>query len=366
MPRKAIKRENGAGSVYKRKDIKRRPWVASAPATTQRDDESKRYTTTQQIIGYYATAQEAKDALENYRRAPTTKLNITLEELHEEWEPIAYRSISKQTQDNYDACWAKLEPLYKTKVRDIRTAQMQAILDRYSNPRPGTDKKGNPVELPPMSHSTLSKIKALLTQLFDYALQNDIAIKNYAKFLVLPKQEKTKKDCFTDLELQKIRKAAGNIPFADVILMMCYTGFRISEFLELTPFSYDSSLNALKGGKKTEAGKDRVVPVHPSIRPYLASWLAKNGKTIICTDNGDPYTADSFRRQCYYPALEAIGVRRLTPHATRHTFATRLSAAGARVEDIQALAGHEDYDMTANTYIHQDIDTLRAAIEKLS
>ena len=77
-------------------------------------------------------------------------------------QPIAYRSISKQTQDNYDACWAKLEPLYKTKVRDIRTAQMQAILDRYSNPRPGTDKKGNPVELPPMSHSTLSKIKALL------------------------------------------------------------------------------------------------------------------------------------------------------------------------------------------------------------
>ena len=68
MPRKAIKRENGAGSVYKRKDLKRRPWVASAPATTQRDDESKKYTTTQQIIGYYATAQEAKDALEIYRK----------------------------------------------------------------------------------------------------------------------------------------------------------------------------------------------------------------------------------------------------------------------------------------------------------
>lgn len=77
-------------------------------------------------------------------------------------------------------------------------------------------------------------------------------------------------------------------------------------------------------------------------------------------------TADSFRCRCHYPALEQIGVRRLSPHATRHTFATRLAAAGARTEDIQTLAGHEDYEVTANTYIHQDIKTLRAAIEKLS
>lgn len=90
------------------------------------------------------------------------------------------------------------------------------------------------------------------------------------------------------------------------------------------------------------------------------------GQTIICDENGKPYTSDNFRRRCYYPSLDAIGVRYLTPHATRHTFATRLSAAGARTEDIQALAGHEDYEMTANTYIHQDITTLRRAIDTMS
>ena len=366
MGRKAIKRENGTGSVYKRKDLKRRPWVAVAPAELRRDDENMRVIAFQMVIGHFATAQEAKDALDEYRRNPTTKFNITLEELHEEWREIAYRTISKQTRDNYDACWSKLLPLYGYKFREIRTAQMQSILDLYSSPRLGKDKAGNPVELPPMSNSTLSKIKALLTQLYDYAMQNDIVNKNYAKFLVLPKQTKSQKDCFTDLELEKIKKAAGKIPFADVILMMCYTGFRVSEFLELTPFSYDTENNTLKGGKKTSAGRDRVVPVHSTIKPYLDAWRAKSGKTIICTDDGNSYTADKFRRQCYYPALEAMGIRRLSPHATRHTFATRLSAAGARTEDIQALAGHEDYEVTANTYIHQDIKTLRAAIEKLS
>ena len=111
MARKSIKRENGTGSVYKRKDLKRRPWVAVAPAELIRDDDAGKVNAKQMIIGHYSTAQEAKDALDEYRRNPTAKYNITLAELHGEWKEIAYRSISKQTKDNYDACWIKLEPL---------------------------------------------------------------------------------------------------------------------------------------------------------------------------------------------------------------------------------------------------------------
>ena len=63
MARKSIKRENGTGSVYKRKDLKRRPWVAVAPAELIRDDDARKVNAKQMIIGHYATAQEAKDAL---------------------------------------------------------------------------------------------------------------------------------------------------------------------------------------------------------------------------------------------------------------------------------------------------------------
>ena len=68
----------------------------------------------------------------------------------------------------------------------------------------------------------------------------------------------------------------------------------------------------------------------------------------------------------FHQYIKKTGIASANYHSLRHTFATRLSAAGARTEDIQALAGHEDYEVTANTYIHQDIKTLRAAIEKLS
>ncbi len=354
--RKSIKRENGTGSVYKRSDLKKRPWVAVTNATYDQDGNPIR-----QVLGHYATAQEAKDALDEYRRNPTTKINITLGQLREEWVTIAYRSITKATQDNYDAAWLKLAPLWSLKFREIRTAQLQQVIDTYS--QPWTDKDGK--QRPPMSQSSLSKIKALLTQLYKYGMENDIVNKNYAAFIALPKQKQKKKDCFTDLEFAKIERAAGIIPYADVILMMCYTGFRISELLELTPDSYDRSAGGLIGGKKTEAGTDRFVPVHPKIQKWLDAWLSKGGKTIICKDNGDPFTPDYFRRRIFYPALETIGVRKLSPHATRHTFATRMAAAGVRPEDLQAIIGHEDYEVTASTYIHQSKKTLIDAVRKM-
>lgn len=165
----------------------------------------------------------------------------------------------KQTRDNYDAAWKKLAALSNSTFRELRTAQLQEQIDRIAN----------------MSASTLSKVKALLTQLYDYALQNDIIDKNYAKFIRLPKKEKVSKDCFTDLELKKIEQAVDVVPWADVILMMCYTGFRVTEFLTLTPHCYDQQAGTLTGSLKTDAGRNRIDPVHHKIKTILEEWISR-------------------------------------------------------------------------------------------
>ena len=146
-----------------------------------------------------------------------------------------------------------------------------------------------------------------------------------------------------------------------------YTGFRISEFLGLTPASVREvdGIKVLIGGMKTEAGKNRTVPIHPRIADIVSAPVKKDGKTLFCRDDGTPMPPKYFREKCYIPALNSIGVRPLNPHATRRTFSTMMSAAGVREEDMIALMGHADFSVDVDHYIRQSAKTLSEAINKI-
>ena len=371
-PRRSIKRENGTGSVYKRADLKSRPYVAAAPAKKGKQPE---------ILGHYATAQEAKDALYTFRMNPTDRLNITLKELYEEWKPIGLKDKSKQLADSYNAAFKKLVPLHDMKFREIGYGHAQNIVEALQKERPKLDKDGNPVlkdgrpvMLPPASYSSLHDIKVLTGLLCKYAMKNNIIHKNWAALLDLPKDESGVKECFNELEQKKIENAAyglngsEKVPFADCILFMNYTGLRITEFLKLNEFSVHrkNGVCALYGGIKTEAGKNKIVPVHHKIMPILNTWLSKGGQTIFCRPDGTPYPAKYFREKCFYPALEQIGIRRMTPHATRRTCATMMSKAGVQEEDFIAIMGHADFQVDIDSYIFQTAEKLAPSIEKMS
>lgn len=99
----------------------------------------------------------------------------------------------------------------------------------------------------------------------------------------------------------------------------------------------------------------------------VQSCLNKNGETVFCDENGKAMNKDKFRKQCFYPALDAMNLpRTLTPHSCRRTFSTRMAAAGARPEDIIALMGHTDYEVDIRHYINQEAGTLYNAIKKMA
>lgn len=375
-PQKQKKRSNGTGSIYVRKDLKSRPYAAS-----------KIYNGKRIYIGNYATRTEAVQALQEFEYNPVTKFNITLEQLHSEWQEIAYKDLGKSVQQNYNSAWYKLKPLYNRKFRDIRTGEMQAIIDFYEAPHHEIGVDGKPkyidkngkgtytvTETPKISaglkFSALHKIKCLLTSMYSYATQNDIVNKNYAEFIQLPKKNETNKSRFTDIQLEQLRRSIGFVPYADYIYCMCYLNFRVSEFLELTAESYhisNSGIPVFVGGKKTEAGTDRLVPIHPKIQGIVHDCINKHGETIFCDQDGRTLTPDHFRKYCFYPAIQQLGFSDdLTPHSCRRTFSTRMSAAGARQEDIIALMGHTNFDVDINHYINQETETLYNAIIKMA
>ena len=371
------RRTKGTGSIYYRKDNKSKPYAAASSVTGK-----------QVYLGSFSTKKEAANALKDYEYNPVSCFGISLEDLHSKWlKTKAYSKLSKSSHQGYNSAWIKLKPLYKRKFRDLRTSDFQEIIDYYENPHHEAGARGKlkyidkdgrgtykvtdkPKMCDGLGYSALHNLKCLLTVLYNFAMKEDIVNKNYATFIELPTKEEVNATRFTEIQLEYIRQSIGKIPYADYIYCMCYLNFRVSEFLELTPIDFNVSENGIPyliGGKKSEAGKNRIVPIHPKVQEIVKKYVKQGGQTIFCRADGTPMNKDYFRKYCFYPAMDALGFgHSYTPHSCRRTFSTRMSAAGARQEDIIALMGHTDYKVDIEHYIKQEVDTLYSAINKMA
>ena len=290
--RKALKRANGTGTVYKLQGRRTRPWVAAKNRV---------------IIGYYPRKTDAVDALERLTGRPLDeRYNMTFSEVYEDWKDEHFREIGPSGVESYENAYKVLKPLYDKKFRDLRASDFQSVVDIYMG----------------KSHSTVSKYKQLITQMSNWAIREEICSTNFAKFVKLPEN--------------------------------------VGELFSLPLADYHETY--VVGGEKTKAGRDRVIPIRPEGKPYFAYFAAKaTGKLLLSGYEGQKIPAN-FRRRDYYPMLDRLGIKRKTPHATRHTYATRAVKEGLPPEFLQKIIGHADYSTTANIYTHLDPDTLVAAV----
>jgi integrase len=179
--------------------------------------------------------------------------------------------------------------------------------------------------------------------------------------------EKAEKEPFTRKEVEKIAAAAEYDETAMIIMIFFYTGFRINELFQLTKENVhlENDIPYFIGGMKTEAGKDRIIPIHSRILPYVKHFAQKESKYLIPNTKGGMTHYRRFKDDRYFPLLEKLGIKRRTPHCTRHTFATGLQAKDTKPEDIIRLMGHTDYKTTTENYIHQQLEQLKKSIENL-
>ena len=59
-------------------------------------------------------------------------------------------------------------------------------------------------------------------------------------------------------------------------------------------------------------------------------------------------------------------IPRLSPHELRHTCGTALRRRGVDIYTIQQYLGHRDIEVTANTYVHSEVEALRSALSASS
>lgn len=334
--------------------------------------------------------QKAKDYLlkvENGYREPKS---ILLNEYIEYW--LSNYKYNKIEPSSYD----KLERIYynqikdtigKKKIGDIKTKDIQMIIDEYANPTNNLTK--------PLAKSGLKKIIHLLNPCFKKAIQEGIIYNNPCKDVLLPIDSAilmpTKEQfALSDLEMQSLKEEClvrykhGGYKYRNglILMIMLNTGVRVGEMLALEwdDINIDDktlhinktiqsnvinrnkdadkkTIDLLKKTPKTKSGI-RFIPLNNNI-VFLINELKKYDEEnricspyVCCTRVGTREVARNLQRTLDNIQKKANITRHVTLHTLRHSFGSALIRNGINIAVVSRLMGHANISITYNKYIH--------------
>lgn len=344
---------NGYGSVTKVSGNRRKPWRARVTLGWTTTDDGK----TKQIvkyIGYYASKKEALKAIAEYHENPyDIDNNITFAEIYEKWSKEAYLNMINDTAQGYKSAYKICTSLYDMSFKDIKQSHLQAVIDNSGK-----------------NYPTLRKLKVLLNQLYDYAMANDIVSKNYADYINITKfkdtSNKTTHTIFTANEIQTLWDNVERNEYLQIILMLIYSGVRISELLELKKGNINLEERWFDVvGSKTEAGI-RKVPISKKTIKFFEYWYNKtSSEYLLTTPDGKPFGYRNYYDSYWKPFLKELNMEH-RPHDTRHTCVSMLAMNEVSQTLIKMIVGHSGaMTLTEKVYTHIEISKLIEAIDKI-
>ena len=151
-----------------------------------------------------------------------------------------------------------------------------------------------------------------------------------------------------------------------VLEIMYATGLRVSELVNLKQTDVDLLAGLVRCHGK--GNKERRVPLGKSAIHWLQQYAAvKAGYGKQSSPNVFLYRGRPFTRQIAWSMIkrhaERVGIKNVSPHTLRHSFATHLLQHGADSRSVQALLGHSDIS-TTQIYTHITDMHLRSAYDR--
>ncbi|MGX8794293.1 tyrosine-type recombinase/integrase [Oceanobacillus sp. M60] len=234
------------------------------------------------------------------------------------------------------------------KFNEVRKAHLQSVIDNCDK-----------------SWGTKKKIKVLFNQMYKHALENDLTHKDYARFVELPKNDtKNSRKPFTLDEINILWENIDRFDDIDSVLIMIYTGLRPGELVEVKNKSIQLDERYFRGGFKTEAGTNRVIPIHKKIHKLIENRMDPNNEYLITNFEGSKLSYYVYYHEKFKKIMQQLELNH-RPHDCRHTFATLMDNADANKLSIKRIMGHAAKDITDKVYTHKDIKQLLMAIDRL-
>jgi len=359
---KPTKLPNGFGTIYKLHGKRSKPYRAVKTDRWIFDTTTGKSKQIRLTIGYYATREEAMIALANYNENPydIKTDSITFSEVYEKWSKDYFPTLGNPSSiRTITAAYAYCNGLYDMRMKDIRVSHLEGTILNAT-----------------VGDSTKGRIKSLFNMIYKYSIAHDIVEKDYASVMFSNgspiKRERTKEVIpFSHDEILQLWDNKETIPFTDMVLIGIYSGWRPQELSILKVQDIDLEAGTMKGGLKTDAGKNRIVPIHSIIRPLIENRIqeatALQSEYLFNDKNGQQgtyMTYDKYRKR-FQKIMDRLNLKH-SPHETRHTFITKAKECNIDEYILKLIVGHAIEDITEKVYTHRTIEQLKSEIEKIT
>ncbi len=354
-----MKFPNGYGSVICLGKKRRKPYAVRVTVDRVLYEKDGKLCSKQKYayLGTFTTSKEAHMYLAEYNanrvdsdpvlvakeKAKPVK-GVTFKELYEEWymrKEASPQEYSASTFTHYKSSFNKLSEYHNKPITFFTSVEIQNIMDSFKD----------------FSKTYVVQILTVLKGVLDLAYKKKLIAKNEFDMCEMYYKKKNTEmhKAFTKDEI-KILWEHSNDPIIRMVIIGIYTGFRPSELIEIRTENVHIEESYIQEGIKTNAGKNRLVPIHDKIK-LLLNDVINDSPYLFYHTKGSHLSYSAYLRS-FNKALNKIGITDHKPHDVRHTCSTLLAEANVPLLHRQKILGHSSRNVTDDVYVHLDLSVL--------
>ena len=302
---------------------------------------------------------------------------VKFEELAERWfEEYAKTNLKKSSVQRLRGTKKRVYDTFgHIRVDKITRGQVQAFVDDLS-------KNGkNFLNGKPLSRKTVIHHLNLLSDVFSFAIRNEMIDDNPCRNVVVPKGEKKEKAVYTVEEMKQLFELAekyGTLDYRAFLTLAVYGGFRCGEIMGLewkdidretcvisirrtanytsTDGSYtdtpktQKSIRSLKLPESVFEVLDKLYVEQIKRKQQLANKWIDSDRLFVNKFGAPLYKGEPYKWQ--KKLTTEHGMRFCDIHSLRHFNATILIRSGIEIAAVSSALGHSNISTTANIYCH--------------
>lgn len=264
--------------------------------------------------------------------------DMTLQEMVELWLPQhkQMQNLSHNAYEQYKHCSNKIvSEIGHLHIARITPAQIQSFLSSMGET---------------YSSHTLHALGKTLNLIFKAAYQWGYVGKNPMERVNKPKLPANNIEYWTEEELQTFLRASRPNKYHPLFLLAATTGMRKSEITGLKQryINWQECTITIEDAK-TKSGW-RTLDISPAVMEHLKTWKSKNELLFPAPHGGKMHKSNI--NKVMQAIIKKAGVRYITFHGLRHTYATIMLARGTNPVELAEILGHANPSLLWNTYAH--------------